>query len=254
MSPIAFGPGSSKSFGLASRQNIRNLVIQDTSLRVWYDFQNPSCYPGSGTTVTNLAPYSHTGTLQNSTSYAAGSMIFNGIDGVISIADSSPTGLSNPTSCTVEVWTNLGSFTSIDGDTTQFIVNMGAANATDLCQVAGAGGSNPTFRMRTYIGGGNYKIASASGISTGQWYHIVGTYEPNSFTKIYVNGVETIGNATDATTAQFNSSSYQLGLYFPGANSFALGGLITQHRLYRRALTKDEVLHNFNATRWRYGV
>ena len=214
MSPIAFGPGSSKSFGLASRQNIRDLIIQDTSLRVWYEFQNTSCYPGSGT----------------------------------------PTGLSNPTSCAVEVWVKFNSFVSNDGDTSQVIVNMGAANATELSQEAGAGGSNPTLRMRTYVGGSNYKIASASGITTGQWYHVVGTYEPNSFTKIYVNGVETVGDATNATTAQFNSSSYQLGLYAFGINSFALNGSIAQHRLYRRALTKDEVLHNFNVTRWRYGV
>lgn len=52
-------------------------------LTAYYDFSNPNCYPGSGTTIYDLSGYNNNGTLINGTSFSTtngGALVFDGID------------------------------------------------------------------------------------------------------------------------------------------------------------------------------
>lgn len=259
MSPVGFGLGSSKSFGLASLQNIKDKIVNDSSLRVWYDFGNPQCYSGIGSTFTNLAPYNHTGTVTGPSFIASGlskSFSFDGFNDVITISEENPGDLEgNTDKISVEVWVKFTQFLSTDGDSIQFIVKRGLSNAWDLRQVAAVNGSNPTFdfRVRDNVNN-NYRTASASVpfSQTNAWFHVVGTFEKNSNVKIYVNSTPTSGSSTGVVGLATNMYGYELGNYV-GANSFSFYGNIAQHRIYNKVLSYSEVLNNFNASKYRYG-
>jgi hypothetical protein len=84
-------------------------------------------------------------------------------------------------------------------------------------------------------------------LTTGAWYHIVGTYDANGGTnnlKIYING--TVVNQTTATgTAVGNSANLAIG-----ANSWCTGdyfnGTIDDVRIYNRTLSAQEILAIYN--------
>jgi hypothetical protein len=57
--------------------------IVNQGLTVYYDFSNPNCYAGSGTTIYDLSGYNNNGTLTNGTSFDTtngGALVFDGVD------------------------------------------------------------------------------------------------------------------------------------------------------------------------------
>jgi len=101
-------------------------------------------------------------------------------------------------------------------------------------------------------GGGTTKFLATVEISKDTWYHAVGVYEAGKALRAYVNTVEytgevapTIGNGTDADFTIGNESHASL-------KRRDLYGLIGEVRVYNRALTLQEVQHNYLATKWRY--
>ena len=84
-------------------------------------------------------------------------------------------------------------------------------------------------------------------ISPNTWNHVVCTYGAGVKT-IYVNGIQ-IAQITGVTgTISTNTTGLYLGAHGPGTNFF-LNGKIAESRVYNRALTSDEVLQNYNATK-----
>lgn len=120
-------------------------------------------------------------------------------------------------------------------------------------------GSNESYRLiqiddeiRFEIDAGNqYVQTTASNLTAGTWYHVVGVYTSgnNATAKIYINGAE----ATTSTTGTIPSS---IG---DDAGAFAIGvedistsptgyydGVIDEARVYNRALSNTEVSQLYN--------
>lgn len=72
-------------------------------------------------------------------------------------------------------------------------------------------------------------------IQINQWYHIATTYDGTT-AKIYLNGVEV---ASQAKTWNTTGTTFYLGRFFGGGNSFA--GSVDELLIYDRALTSEEV-------------
>ena len=102
---------------------------------------------------------------------------------------------------------------------------------------------------------------SGAQINQGSWYQIVVTNNNKTFTS-YLNGVQ-LGTGGTVPNLRYNAAlnGVTLGIgkayvAAPGASSYLLysrstfGGM----KMYNRALTADEILQNFNATRGRYGL
>jgi len=98
-------------------------------------------------------------------------------------------------------------------------------------------------RVDFYI---NNSDSRFEGIATG-WRHIVGTYDKSN-RKLYVDGVL---RDTDAMTDAITTSDkpIEIGRYRHGAGTRLYTNDIAQPRIYNRALTAEEVLQNYNATK-----
>jgi hypothetical protein len=88
------------------------------------------------------------------------------------------------------------------------------------------------------------------------WYHVVGTFIRNDFSRLYINGTL----HSSASSAPLNGISITPNISFAAignggqANNFFSGCRIATARIYSKGLSQQEVLQNFNATRARFGI
>ncbi len=136
-------------------------------------------------------------------------------------------------------------------------INLGTNNAVhDIVAKDGALGS---FGYRLYTGADGKLNFEVSGngtatitvtgntvLSTGKWYHVVGTYIPNTSLTVYLNGFQDNQNITSIPasinnpTAVVNFGAENAG----GAN--LMFGAIDEVKIYNHALTADEVKVEYN--------
>jgi len=124
----------------------------------------------------------------------------------------------------------------------------GAKNAGPVCKAQSnwgwqlrynaPGGSFMGFQFNA---GGSVWITVEQKLNPGEWYHIIGTFDGNEI-KCYLNGVE----KSSAKIPNINSSPDP---FFIGQDGWVnvFNGVIDEVRMYNRALSKDEVVQNYNA-------
>lgn len=174
--PTSFGLGSPTN--TVTGQNTATTSVKDDPFLVcWYDFGSPLCYPGSGSTITNLVPDRtalHSATITNATFVSDGPKSYFDFDGSTSQIDMGLTSVGqfeDNLGITAECWVKMDSFTSTDGDNAPSIIQRGSTNLTwDINAV-----SPSSFRWRMRGGAWTGASISNSGYSTNTWYHVVGT-------------------------------------------------------------------------------
>ena len=87
--------------------------------------------------------------------------------------------------------------------------------------------------------------------SVGTWYFAAITAANNSNGIVYVNG-KAEGTPVALGTLYSDASMDRLCLSFIHANRPAFDGIIGEVSVYNRALSAGEIMHNYNATKWRY--
>ena len=71
--------------------------------------------------------------------------------------------------------------------------------------------------------------------------------------RIYINGVLNNTNTTAISTYTISALNH-FGLSSGGSYSEPVNGNIALFKFYNRALSAQEILQNFNTTRFRYGI
>jgi hypothetical protein len=109
-----------------------------------------------------------------------------------------------------------------------------------------------------------YGISSSTVTNLGianNWTHYIFEMRTDvSYTnkKIYINGnLQTLGTilgTEDAAKRTFNNGIGRISGYYFSPNSYAMSMDLGSFKIYNRALSQQEILQNFNATRFRYGV
>lgn len=101
-----------------------------------------------------------------------------------------------------------------------------------------------------WTSGGTLKqtAGGAHGMSTGTWYHWIGTWDSSGNMKLYKNGVLFQEVATTGN-AKTTSEVLTLGRFNYGAGSQYYDGMIDEVGYWSRALTADEVSQIFNSGR-----
>jgi len=95
-------------------------------------------------------------------------------------------------------------------------------------------------------------VISNSSITTGLWANIVGVFD-GSTVSIYLNGVQDIN--VISTISSLGITTQVLGIGAAISDStYNLKGNIGQTLLYNKALSSQEVLQNYNATKTRFGL
>ncbi len=223
-----------------------------SNLVLYFDPSNPSSYPGSGTTITDLSGNGRNGTMSN-ISFTSPYFTYNGTSSQISIADNAAL---EPGSgdWTMEVWVNqsvsgndvvLGKFDP-GGLTVDVSYSIRTTNTTYYAQIGSGSGSGSTLFVNStnYVG------------TIGSWSQIVYV-----FTNVAANTLQTFVNGSSIGTVSHSlpsilntSSNLYIGSYNNGEYSQWFDGKIGITRLYNRALTAPEVLQNYHADKSKYGL
>ena len=210
------------------------------------DFSKFSCFPRTGTTVTDLEG-SLTGTVNNGTSFSTDNLGIFDFDGVDDQIDYGKPAILETYPLSIGIWFNADSTnTKSDGIITKGTTRGSTSqrsfdvfgNGTDLIFVVSNGSSYVINIRDTYP-------------SLNAWHHLVcmwdGTTNSNG-AKMYLNGsLFAQGTSTDTSFATAHN-------IFAGGNrsGFFWDGKIAVTRFYNRILTADEVAINYNAIKERF--
>ncbi|MBI4146721.1 right-handed parallel beta-helix repeat-containing protein [Candidatus Woesearchaeota archaeon] len=162
-----------------------------------------------------------------------GAYSFDGVNDHVVVPDSDSLDIQN--AIALEAWVNYDSLTSFDRIFGKYtgscaspfrVYGLELASGNKFCLVLSDGTND--FGC----------LSSTTSISTGQWYHVVGTYD-RSTKRIYVNGV--LENQTSETRALgVNGQPVRIGGDPAGCSEF-MDGTIDEARIYNRSLSAEQV-------------
>lgn len=230
-----------------------NNVIVSDGLSVYLDAANARSYSGSGITVNGLVG-GIGGTLVNGIGFSSqnnGSFFYDGSDDYFRL----PANFFNPDSgspFTVSIWFKTGTSGMIFGQENGETPGTGSGWVPAIYV-----DTNGKIRTSCFWGGSttNQSISSAS-VNDNLWHQILVTFESTSH-KSYLNGIlfDTISKTQSSYSATYY---YYLGsgrnASWPNAGNMTLSGNISNFMFYNRALSAQEILQNYNATKRRYGL
>ena len=202
---------------------------------------NINSYPRTGTLWRDLSGNNNNGTLVNVPTFDSangGSIVFDGTNEYVSFSSN----ISLTNKITVEVWINLNTTTSqnsgwILGREGSYRLIYTSNSFTWVCS---------TLNNDWYTNGTS--VSSASLVTSGM-YQVVGTYD-GTHNKIYVNGV-LINTGVPISGNIKNIGTYNL--FKTDASNVDYGkGKLHLHRFYNVALSEQEILQNYNATKGRF--
>ena len=191
----------------------------------------------SGSTAFDSSCFGNNGTLYNMTvpgCWIDGKgLLFGGNNEFVDCGND--VNLNITDSITIEVWLK---FNSLAG--TQCIVSKGSSTATNYWMDIRDSGNSIYFGGYTSSGDPCYTQVENCGLTTGKWYHIVGTYDRKRI-KLYING-ENKWSVEKSDALGINSSSLQIGAQ-GASNNF--NGIINDVKLYHRALMSREIYAHY---------
>jgi hypothetical protein len=202
------------------------------------DAGSKKSYAGSGTTWRDLSDNGNNGTLTNGPTFNSdngGSIMFDGVDDFVSIPIDA---VFNTPSVTFEVWGNLQ-----QRNNRHIVYVNWTGNSLEI-------NSNRSVAFYNYSTGGQLGAITSAGVfEFNTWSHFVGTYDNASQTlKTYVNGI-LLGTRIDTLSTTYSVYNHTIsGNVFGGQ----VLGKISIVRHYNRALTAEEILQNYNATKSRF--
>ncbi|MEY4333677.1 MAG: Synechococcus phage [Bacteroidota bacterium] len=217
------------------------------------DAGNSSSYVGSGNNWNDLSGNNNNGTLTNGpvfNSANGGSIVFDGIDDVVSFGNILNIGLNSWTmSCWLKFDGGTGTF-GIMGKTS-YRSNMGRYNIyVDNNYI------NAFFQPST-----NSLIATPiAPYLDNKFHNIVLSINRTSMIYLYVDGVS-VGTPIDISSSSSvdlnNSDNFYIGSYASSDGQSPLyffKGNMGQALIYNRALSASEVTNNFNVFKSRFGL
>jgi hypothetical protein len=245
-----------------------NPSIVTSGLVLCLDAANKRSYPGSGTAWTDASGNGNTGTLTNGPTFDSGnngSIVFDGVNDQITIPNSST--FNNTNSKTVELWLKVG---NINENFVMFTTNrlsgdsdVNFAMGIDNRKVVRSWNPSGTDEMVLYyhIGNGTTSFFTFSkekyGLTNGDnsWHQAVGVTNLNTNEiLLYYDSINVHSLTINGTLATPNTNLRLGSGYTSGGVDYPLTGKISNFKIYNRALTAQEILQNFNATKSKYGV
>ena len=210
-------------------------------LELHLNASDSTSYGGSGTTWTDISGNSRNATLTSAVSATydkdnGGYFEFTAAS--VGVTVPHDTAFNSSTDITLECWVKR------DDTTEDTIINKGDDGTNSWFLMY-----NPSngYYYYNYATGGGVK-SGTSGLSTGQWEHVVVTTDASGSKKIYVNGEnKTITVGGSGTTSISDTGVLNIGgrnLYLATGNA-GLNGDIGQVRFYSKVLSASEIGQNY---------
>ena len=233
------------------------------------DAGNTASYPGSGSTWTDLTGSGIAATLVGSPTYSSangGSLLFDGSTQYAKTASSIASISGTGTSWTIEAFIYYNA-TNTGGGPCIF-TNYYTTGNLNIPQMLGAispganvsGVSNPAvLQVGYYVRNGGlssfYVTPEQTPLTSGNWYHIVGTFDRTNL-KLYINNV--LNNTTASTTGTLlaNTAGYRIMTTWNTSNNPAgfWGGNLAVLRIYNTALSLTDISQNYSSQSARFGL
>jgi hypothetical protein len=207
------------------------------------DAGNTKSYMSGSTTWFDKSGRGNNGTLTNGPTFNSsngGSIVFDGVDDYVSMTNLGFDLMGSGISSTVCLWTKLNTI-STGGN----MVIFEQSNTLAKRYVIWFQTADKTLNF--YPNNTNHKSPR---ISVNTWYFI-STIVNGSTSRMFFNGVE-VGSST-SYTPQDTNSNFWLGLS-PVYSSEDWNGNLSNVQVYNRALSAQEVLQNYNATKSRFNI
>jgi hypothetical protein len=223
--------------------------IVTNGLVLCLDAADKKSYPGTGTLWTDRSGNGNNGTLVSTPTFNSGnggSLSFDGTD-YVTVPNSDNINLVNTIS--LETWVKYTT------PLNTVLIEKSSINSHYQLQIFSSSLGSPGIPGQlVFMLQPNSDNWVVTGIVTndGNWYHVVGTYDRTVTTaKIYVNGILRNTNSSILNGPTGHTQPLLIGSRSGGSG---FGGSIGGVKIYNRALTAQEILQNFNATRGRYGI
>lgn len=237
-----------------SREQQGPKVVKN-GLLFYIDAANHKSYPRSGTDWLNLTPYQYSASLVNGPAFNntnIGSIVFDGTNDYAAITPDSVWGFGT-TSFSVGVWFKTTEptdaklarlITNDTGTTGGFWMISGQTNAIFFSIWSG---SRQTAD--------SYSTIHLTTVNDGNWHYVVGVRDYSNSIKLYYDGIlRETKNETVARDITPGPGSYPALCRLGSFNGFYSNYTVGATHIYNRALSASEVLQNYNAFKFRFGI
>ena len=219
-----------------------------TELLVYLDSGNPSSYPGTGSTWTDLEGGDDNATLFNSPTFSSSYQGILQFDDV-SLEYATIPDLGNLPEWTVEAWFRLTS--PLTGKVTSVITNE--FDLVDKLNFS-MGTNNAPTNTNLSVGffDGDWHTTTGVVPQVGVWYQVVGTYD-GSVVRQYVNGVASGGTVNYVGTPESGGEVRLMRRWdLTAIASNLVDGDLAIVKIYNGAISDSEVLSSYNSTYTRF--
>jgi len=221
------------------------------------DAGSPKSYSGSGTTWVDRSGNGNNGTLVNGVSAVGGAMVFDGVNDYVTVPSNN---YINSNDFTISLWMYFDNISSTF--TNYAFLDKNVYNTSGISMAIGTGGS-VSNRLLSVRYSTTSSIAVASNIpfsesllSFNNWHNIVVIFyysAPLSQYQLHID--KSLVGTSSSVSGTFvpNSTTLSIGKTGPG-NGVYHKGKISSYQIYNRALSPEEILQNYNATKSRFGL
>lgn len=240
--------------------NTSQVPIVTSNLSVYLDASESASYPGSGTAWTDLSGNGNNAALVNGPTFSTdggGSLVFDGADDFLTISNNAS--LQNTFSTTSFSITSVSKTTSLVYPKSSFpfwLQNYALNNSWAIANqgLSSGDGSNETSFTIEVNNGGTYFSGSVNHtVTLGTSYVRTFVFDrTNGFTfKYYVNG-QFLGEtgSTSITGSIYTSGGFSFGNMY----GWTFNGSLYNLFINSKALSSAEVLQNYQALRYRFGL
>jgi hypothetical protein len=222
--------------------NFSPKVVTD-GLVLYLDAANSKSIVSGSTTWTDLSRSNNNGTLVNGPTFNSGSggnIVFNGSNTSVNCGDT----LS---------YQNSFTFNLVFKTTTSTIhVLIGKYNGGGADFWVGTSSGKLAF---SFGSPSKITLISTMNINDGNWQIATAVFNRSlNQTLIYINGTQNSSTNSIPTTIQEPVGNLRLATFGDYGGPYFLSGSIAQFQIYNRALSSQEVLQNYNATKTRFGL
>jgi hypothetical protein len=223
-------------------------IVRD-GLVLWLDANDKTSYPGTGTVWRDLSLGSNNGTLTNGPTFNSnngGSIVFDGVNDFTNFGNVLNLGTNSAT---------LGAWIKTTANQNYATIIGKAFFGSKPGRYSLHTRSNGALGLITQTGGGNIEVTTAINIiNTGNWIYVVGVIDRIFGNMIYVNGQYNSQFVQNSSGQNWSTTdNFTIGFY-NGNGSGYFNGSIAMGIFYNRALSPQEILQNYNATKTRYGL
>lgn len=224
-----------------------NIITNGLILHI--DPSKNTSYPGTGNTIYDLSGSGNTGTLTNGPIFSSlngGSISFDGSNDYINIPDANSL---NPSTITLSCWVKLNTFTDNANLISKGFTSVGSPYIQYTLKMNTTTNNN-LYGFEISKNGTNVFVYTTTPLSINTYYHLTATYDGNTL-RLYKDGVLDPASAVSSGTIASYATPVQIGRWgTQGTQHF--NGNISQVQIYNRALTQQEILQNYNATKNRF--